>query len=390
MGAAVVGLALTCLRRRAAVRCGHGRHRVRIVPRSKPLHSMPDEISLVSYNVLCQRYANSRRFPHVYAQYLEASYRLERIKQELAAFGADIIALQEVTIDSWPELREFMAARGYAAVVQMRAAASGNDFMLALFYRSSKLQLAWTEERSRALLVALQVTAAGPAHGQMLWLANVHLEASPYRPNDRVSQLRSALQRLESHIGSSEAAEASDVIICGDFNSLEQDSPCWLLRQGRLERNHTDACCPQVPTTKVSIAHPFALHEAYDAAGYHLPFTHKVGQQHAVLDYVWSSRHMRVAAVMRPLQQEHRAMVDSSFLPNRVHPSDHLPIGAVLKLTCTAGVEEELQAAVAAAAPATKVAVAQAAAAEQRGVWLEPEGQGRSRGAANGDVHAVR
>jgi hypothetical protein len=42
------------------------------------------------------------------------------------------------------------------------------------------------------------------------------------------------------------AAEASDVIICGDFNSLEQDSPCWLLRQGRLERNHTDACCPQV------------------------------------------------------------------------------------------------------------------------------------------------
>jgi CCR4-NOT transcription complex subunit 6 len=101
MGAAVVGLALTCLRRRAAVRCGHGRHRVRIVPRSKPLHSMPDEISLVSYNVLCQRYANSRRFPHVYAQYLEASYRLERIKQELAAFGADIIALQEVTIDRW-------------------------------------------------------------------------------------------------------------------------------------------------------------------------------------------------------------------------------------------------------------------------------------------------
>jgi CCR4-NOT transcription complex subunit 6 len=168
-----------------------------------------------------------------------------------------------------------------------------------------------------------------------------------------------------------------------------------LLGDSRLTDSQTNPSQPaptplQVPTTKVSIAHPFALHEAYDAAGYHLPFTHKVGQQHAVLDYMWSSRHMRVAAVMRPLQQEHRAMVDSSFLPNRVHPSDHLPIGAVLKLTCTAGVEEELQAAVAAAAPATKVAVAQAAAAEQRGAGLEPEGQGQSRGAANGDVHAVR
>lgn len=55
-------------------------------------------------------------------------------------------------------------------------------------------------------LTAHPPLSPGPAAGlpQMLWLANVHLEASPYRPNDRVSQLRSALQRLESHIGSSE------------------------------------------------------------------------------------------------------------------------------------------------------------------------------------------
>lgn len=111
------------------------------------------------------------------------------------------------------------------------------------------------------------------------------------------------------------------MVILGDFNSVEQDSPCWLLRRGRLERNHTDACCPQarrpagappraalrpgvlcvcaagerrrrrrclqaalvsrpypvlqVPTTKESIAHPFALHEAYEAAGYRQPFTRK-------------------------------------------------------------------------------------------------------------------
>lgn len=36
------------------------------------------------------------------------------------------------------------------------------------------------------------------------------------------------------------------MVVLGDFNSEEQDSPCWLLRRGRLERNHTDACCPQV------------------------------------------------------------------------------------------------------------------------------------------------
>lgn len=39
-------------------------------------------------------------------------------------------------------------------------------------------------------------------------MANLHLEGSPYRPNDRVSQLKSALQRLQLHLGSNEAAEA--------------------------------------------------------------------------------------------------------------------------------------------------------------------------------------
>lgn len=110
-----------------------------------------------------------------------------------------------------------------------------------------KFDLVWHEERSRALLAALRCKAEGPALGQvrglelqalrlamrgasiksfadrsgpphgkpsarpsalaappimqMLWLVNVHLEGSPYRPNDRISQLRHALQRLEGHIG---------------------------------------------------------------------------------------------------------------------------------------------------------------------------------------------
>jgi hypothetical protein len=33
---------------------------------------------------------------------------------------------------------------------------------------------------------------------------------------------------------------------------------------------------------------------------------------------------------MRPLQLEHRELVERHFLPNRFHPSDHLPIGAII------------------------------------------------------------
>lgn len=42
---------------------------------------------------------------------------------------------------------------------------------------------------------------------------------------------------------------------------------------------------------------------------------------------------MPVAAVMRPLQPELRELVSKHYMPNRWHPSDHLPIGAVLRLT---------------------------------------------------------
>ena len=140
--------------------------------------------------------------------------------------------------------------------------------MLAIFYRQDRLRLVWQEERSRVLLAALQCTGEGPAQGQVggggghmpaclhaaacsscvytrvcrppvavqllqrpqflllhlfrlqvVWLANVHLEASPYRPNDRISQLRSALQRLQaqfsSRAGGLQEAAARMPIGCG-------------------------------------------------------------------------------------------------------------------------------------------------------------------------------
>lgn len=44
---------------------------------------------------------------------------------------------------------------------------------------------------------------------------------------------------------------------------------------------------------------------------------------------------MPLVALLRPLQRELREMVGKVFMPNRWHPSDHLPIGAVLRLTPT-------------------------------------------------------
>ena len=167
----------------------------------------------------------------------------------------------------WLELKAYMASLGYAAAAQAKAAAGGSDFMLAIFYRPDRLRLVWQEERSRVLLAALQCVAEGPAQGQVgggahacrcmeqwayqsvggcgscaaaplptqtcccmpyrsqvVWLANVHLEASPYRPNDRISQLRSALQRLEAQFSS----RAGALLMAADGDARGHAPRCLL------------------------------------------------------------------------------------------------------------------------------------------------------------------
>lgn len=153
LGAAALGLTLTWLHRRQASRHrsggsnGNGSNHcrgVKLVPRGRPLVAQPDEVSLVSYNILCERcgglggaavgarvgvpappdsvpvnplpclascgflsspdctahcplqlllpllcrYANARRLPHVFAQYLDPDYRWERLQAREEGFAA--------------------------------------------------------------------------------------------------------------------------------------------------------------------------------------------------------------------------------------------------------------------------------------------------------------
>ncbi len=66
---------------------------------------------------------------------------------------------------------------------------------------------------------------------QVLYVVNVHLEGSPYRPNDRVSQMRSSLQRLQQAQEGQAKADPREcmVVVCGDLNSGRTESVWRLL-----------------------------------------------------------------------------------------------------------------------------------------------------------------
>ncbi|GLC61160.1 hypothetical protein PLESTB_001724600 [Pleodorina starrii] len=204
----------------------------------------------------------------------------------------------------------------------------------AIIYRTDKLGLVWQESRSRVLL-AVFAFWDGLGQQQLLYVANLHLEGSLYRPNDRISQTRSALQRLEAHQRQHgiDLADAA-VVVCGDINSGRHETVCHFLHRGRLEGGTTEPHLPKVEVTKTSIgiAHPYVLHEAYSSGGHDLPFTRKVPSLASTLDFIWASCQLEVAALYWPVECRHEGLIEHQALPNQHYPSDHLPIGAVLRM----------------------------------------------------------
>ncbi|KAG2490743.1 hypothetical protein HYH03_010898 [Edaphochlamys debaryana] len=398
-------------------RRGVKQSKARRVRRPEPLTSTdPDEISVVVWNILADHYCTPKRYPYVRPDWLSWPHRWALLQEQLGSFGSDLICLQEVEPSRWQQILDSPALHGYSGIIQDRR--GDNLIANAILYRTSKLAPVWTESRSRALLAAFAFWD-GLGQQQVLWVANLHLEGSPYRPNDRISQTRSALQRLEAAQRERSLAPGDElVLVVGDFNSGRSESVCHFLHRGRLEGGSTEPHLPRVEVTKTSIAHPFPLHEAYSSGGHELPFTRKVQSPSgpgtsdmalrwpqsvqplplllallagpgpalgprmglgrawgrgpyaptaaaaaaaavaaaarggrwwrrlrgwcqwqgprvpalaSTLDFIWASCQMEVSALYWPVECRHEGLISLQALPNQHYPSDHLPIGALLR-----------------------------------------------------------
>jgi hypothetical protein len=91
--------------------------RPRVIPRGEGLgpHRDPQEISLVSYNMLAARFATPQRLPHVAPAFLDYERRWALLQREIAEFACDVVCLQEVTIERCAPGRPPAVAAEYAA-----------------------------------------------------------------------------------------------------------------------------------------------------------------------------------------------------------------------------------------------------------------------------------
>ena len=176
-----------------------------------------------------------------------------------------------------------------------------------------------------------------PQRPPPLYVANVHLEAGADKGATRLAQLRSLLRRVELQraIDVADAqgrptvlspvvdAAGAALVVAGDCNFDRSSELHAFLAKGRY---------PDADGRKRTGASRNALLPLRDAYletqppwGPRLRSSYRNGR---LLDYVWASRTVEVLRTMPVCELAGSAQPHQ--LPSAVHPSDHLPIGALL------------------------------------------------------------
>jgi mRNA deadenylase 3'-5' endonuclease subunit Ccr4 len=282
-------------------------------------------IRLVSWNLLAQCYSHPRKYPWCDDQYLEWNYRSNLIRKQLSSFQADIICLQEMQVDLWPDF--ISSVSGYTGILQ-NVTAFHPVASAVLIKEGLDLEVLRVESRSRALIIVL----SSPSSPSLtpLYLANVHLEAGGSHDENliRYNQLKSLWKRLKYHCTLDHAnLPEARIVLAGDFNILHTNPLHTFLSQGLLDPMLITKGKGKIPLPMVTAK----LHDAYVATctqqgSCQLGMTYAQG---SVLDYIFTSNGVTVIDTL--LLHPAAAFQEPQLWPSSLHPSDHLPIGAVLE-----------------------------------------------------------
>lgn len=299
-------------------------------------------VSIVSWNLLAPSFAQPSKYPWAKPTDLDWVHREAKIVKQLSEMDADIVCLQEVEVALWDGMLRQLDDLGYEGVLQETK--RGHPVANAVLLRRGLLRVVRTESRSRALITVLaaceQPGPAAPISGagfrtavresarplSPLYLGNVHLEAGGDKGTTRLNQLRSLLRRMKSQqeVDDTAAADAP-LLLTGDFNFDRSADLHRFLSSGSLPNSGVSA--PLSPRKMASPLLP--LRDAYLETpppwGPALRSSYRNGR---LLDYVWTSPSLSVVRTMPVC--DFAGSSQPHQLPSSMHPSDHLPIGALV------------------------------------------------------------
>lgn len=133
------------------------------------------------------------------------------------------------------------------------------------------------------------------------------------------------------------AVVCSTPALAGDFNCGAHEGAYRFLETGRLEGGYAEAYRPRNPVVAKTIVHPFLLSDIYARkARFQQQFSFGRPRGAALIDFVWASDCVAVNGVLQSLPPTKALTVSVKGIPDAVWPSDHVPLGAVLRVQCGA------------------------------------------------------
>lgn len=286
-----------------------------------------DQLIIATFNTLRKNYNFSKKY-WISKESQSWEYRLHLHENLLSSLNADIICLQEAEVATFQEDFGFMNSLGYTAIQPVAKDEAGvihGHTKPSIFFKTSRFNLKWHNPRSRIVLANFEDLITGKS----FYIINCHLQAGNEQAQ-RCFQLRSALQQVIIH---AQKAQVKDddlcCIICGDFNSATVEPVHQLILQGHLEDNGLFG------KSGFKFTHNFKFEDSHGSL--ERPFTFKWGVKDDaafdVFDYIYfTPKTMKIIGVRDPLDAKQKRMIkNKTGLPNDWHPSDHLPVAALLQ-----------------------------------------------------------
>ena len=123
----------------------------------------------------------------------------------------------------------------------------------------------------------------------------------------------------------------------GDFNCTRAEGIYRYLYRGRLEGGYWEPFQRKQPVVAETAAHAFTLHDVYkDCAAFAQPYTFGRPGGGVVIDFLWASAALPVRGVLQFVGPRRALDWQRRGIPNAEHPSDHLPLGAVVDVALAA------------------------------------------------------
>jgi mRNA deadenylase 3'-5' endonuclease subunit Ccr4 len=298
-------------------------HRIARFSKQAPLPSSGEgQFTILSWNILADCFTQPENYMYA-GEYALWSHRKPLLFDLLSLYNPDVICLQEMMFVEYPDFEVRLAARGYSGVVQsVKSKGKGsNDHPvgLATFFRTSKFQLVWQEHRSRCMALGLVFVQPSSQPQHCIAVANVHLESAWKKYNIRFQQLKSLFDQLQKHTFTS-------VIVLGDFNNRMNGCMRKLMLEGHVDALFEDH---GVVVTEKAYSHPHKFHTVYSESD---P-TFVMPDHHYFLDHIcFSYETLRPKGALELMTEEDRHIILATSLPNRTHPSDHLPVAALFEV----------------------------------------------------------